>query len=274
MISCLYLIIFVREEFERPKNATGFSFRKYFVTPIVDFAKTISVKRPNHLRPLIWLQYLSYGCFWFGLTIDDITSILYLYLLTKFENFDETQFAQFQTYRSILDSFGLFLVIPLMSNYFKFNDISIQMIVCITESISLFLLPLAQTRWEFYLIQGIAMLGTCKWSLSRSILSKSVDSKELGKALSGIAIVAAAMPFATAPTMRGIYKATLDIFPAAFIILAGILTLFAFEINGILYLNKEHLSGQNELKDKDSSKRSTDDDFSSKWFEDILLYFH
>jgi hypothetical protein len=38
------------------------------------------------------------------------------------------------------------------------------------------------------------------------MLSKTVEPSELGKALSGIAIVAAIMPFILAPAFRGLYK--------------------------------------------------------------------
>ena len=230
---------------------------------MVDFAKTISVKRPNHKRPLIWLQYISYACFQFGINHSDIQHIFYLYLLTKFENFDSTQFAQILTYQSILSTIGLLVLIPLMSKVLKFNDITIQMIVCVTESLSLFLLTLAQNRWELYLIISIGMLSTCKSSILRSILTKSVNSNEIGKALSGLSIIAAAMPYITAPSIQGLYKATLGIFPASFVLLAGSLMLFAFEINGILYLNKEHIYGDEKVEGNDVNDKTKD--FSSKY---------
>ena len=97
----------------------------------------------------------------------------------------------------------------------------------------------------------------CKFSLSRSILSKTVAPNELGKALSGIAIVAAAMPFATAPAIRNLYTATLDTLPSSVALLSGASMLLAFELYGLLYLNKENINNakdqlENNLKSKGS----------------------
>ena len=92
------------------------------------------------------------------------------------------------------------------------------------------------------------------------MLSKTVEANELGKALSGIAIVAAVVPFATAPAFRELYKATIDFFPDAITILAGAAILVAFDISAILHLNKEKmqrgsesLNSSDELKEKDNS---------------------
>ena len=95
------------------------------------------------------------------------------------------------------------------------------------------------------------------------MLSKTVEANELGKALSGIAIVAAVVPFATAPAFRELYKATIDFFPDAITILAGAAILVAFDISAILHLNKEKmqrgsesLNSSDEFKEKDNSGNS------------------
>ena len=104
---------------------------------------------------MIWIQYMAYGLFWFGLNLLDTQPILYLYLLTKFENYNETEFAKFLTFQSAASVIGLFILIPVMSKYFKFTDITIQMVVCITEALCYFFVPLAKTEWQFWLIQAI-----------------------------------------------------------------------------------------------------------------------
>ena len=93
-------------------------------------------------------------------------------------------------------------------------------------------------------MQSIGFLWVCKWSITRSLISKTVEPNELGKALSGIAIVAAAIPSATTPAIRELYKGTIEIFPGSIAILSGSALLIAFETNALLYLNKENLTIQ------------------------------
>ena len=71
------------------------------------------------------------------------------------------------------------------------NDAMIQVLISITESLSLLCVPFASAKlWQFYLVRFIGFMGTSKWSITRALMSKSVEPSELGKALSGIAIVA------------------------------------------------------------------------------------
>ncbi len=51
-------------------------------------------------------------------------------------------------------------------------------------------IPFVTTLWQFYLVKIFGTMAYSKWSIVRSLMSKSVDSSELGKALSGIAVVA------------------------------------------------------------------------------------
>lgn len=247
-ISLLYLIFFVKDA--RPSLSTNKSnklnkssiIKRYFIVPVKDFIKTISKKRPGNLQSLIWLQYLSFAMFWFSLNMTGGQEVVYLYLLTTFEGFNEEKFSYIRAFQMGMSTLSFFLIIPLMSNHFKFHDLTIQMICCVTEALSNFLLPLVYQEWQVYVINIIGIMFVCKWSLARSILSKSVQSDELGKALSGLAIVSAAMPFVTAPAIRELYKQTVDIFPGCFALLCGTAMLLAFEINGILYHKRDKIT--------------------------------
>ena len=255
-ISLLYLLFCVKDVKPKilPKNLENSSaIKRYFITPLKDLIKTLSMKRPENLRSLVWLQYLSYGLMWFALSASGAQDVVYLYLLTEFESFDESKYAYIQAYQSGINAFSFFIIIPFMSNYLKLHDITIQMISCMSEVLSSFFYPLVNQEWQLYFVTSIGIMNACKWSLARSILSKSVERNELGKALSGIAIVAAAMPFVTTPAIRELYKATIDIFPGCFALLCGAAMLFAFEINGILYTEKHKLNGELKSNEMDVS---------------------
>ena len=85
-------------------------------------------------------------------------------------------------------------------------------------------------------------MAMCKWSITRAILTKTVEPDELGKALGGLAIVAAvAIPFINAPAFRELYKASLDVFPGAVAVLAGAMMLIAFNLNAVFYINRKKM---------------------------------
>ena len=83
------------------------------------------------------------------------------------------------------------------------------------------------------------------------MLSKTVDPGELGKALSGIAIVAAVMPFINAPAFRELYKASLHSFPGAIAVLAGAMMLFAFNFNAVFYMNRKKMMKNENPEDNE-----------------------
>ena len=185
--------------------------------------ETIVKKRPNNKSYLIWLQYTAYGLYWMSLNSPDTQSVLYLYLLATFEGYNEAMFSNFLTFQTAIALIGSFIAIPLMSNHFKLHDTIIQMTIIVTESLIIFLILIASEVWQIYLVQSIGFLWVCKWSITRSLISKTVEPNELGKALSGIAIVAAAIPSATTPAIRELYKGTIEIFPGSIAILSGLL---------------------------------------------------
>ena len=118
--------------------------------------------------------------------------------------------------------------------------------------------PIATNLWQFYLIRSFNGLHICKWAIVRSFLSKIVEPDELGKVLTGIAVVAGFVPFIKTPLMRETYKATLDFFPGAIFILSGSMILLSFDLNAIFYMKKDKLSSTSESKDTISAMDTTD----------------
>ena len=98
-VTCLamfYIIFIVKEDFEA--KSKNFSFQKYFIDPLKDTAKTLAKTRPDNKRGLIWLQFLIYALYW--MFVDE--SLMYLYLLDRFEGYDETKYSHYMLYDSIL----------------------------------------------------------------------------------------------------------------------------------------------------------------------------
>ena len=252
LLAMLYLIFCVQETFQR-KSDTSITFQRYFVQPLKDMSVTLVKARPNNIRALIWLQFLIYALYW--MFVDE--SLTYLYLLDAFEGFDHTQFAHYVLYDSILNTVvGAFIFTPLTTNYFKLEDTTMQLIITAIESLGYFFVPLAGTIWQFYLVRSLNALMLCKWPIVRSFLSKITEPEELGKILTGIAVVTGIIPFIKTPAFTEIYKASLGTFPGSIWILAGASLLIAFDLNAIFYMKRKilfpnlHETDDSETTDK------------------------
>lgn len=98
--------------------------------------------------------------------------------------------------------------------------------------------------WQFYLAHALCIMRNCKFGLTRSLMSKCVDSQEIGKMLSGLAIILALFPLAANPAFRQLYNYTLPIFPGAEIIMsAGLLGISAM-INFYLFTQRHHMTNK------------------------------
>ena len=88
--------------------------------------------------------------------------------------------------------------------------------------------------WQVYGSNGIIeILGFCKYGLIRTITSKCVDSNETGKMYSFLAILRGLLQVAGSTAYRQLYNSTLDVFPAAEILLKASLYVIC---GGMAYL--------------------------------------
>ena len=86
----------------------------------------------------------------------------------------------------------------------------------------------------------------------RFLLSKCIDSDEVGKAFSILAVIAALAPVAGNPLYRQLYDATIDSFPGAIFLLTAALYMAAAIGNLFLYFKRDELingeSNNNNVK--------------------------
>ena len=109
------------------------------------------------------------------------------------------------------------------------------------EVVSSFITPFVTTVWQFYLAQGLGTFGYCKYAVVRSLISKCIDSNEVGKVYSFMAVLASLAPVAGNPLFRQLYNKTLDTFPGAiFLLYAAILFCSAIG-NLFLYVKRDEL---------------------------------
>jgi hypothetical protein len=75
----------------------------------------------------------------------------------------------------------------------------------------------------------------------RSLISKCIESDEVGKAFSILAVIAALVPVASNPLYRQLYDSTMDSFPGAIFLLTAALYLAAAIGNLLLYFQRDEL---------------------------------
>ena len=91
-------------------------------------------------------------------------------------------------------------------------------------------------------------MGNCKYAVVRSLISKCIDSTEVGKVFSMLAIIASIAPIGGNPLFRQLYNKTIGTFPGAiFLLCAGLLFLAALG-NLYLYFMRDEMVHQQEVK--------------------------
>jgi hypothetical protein len=186
--------------------------------PLQGMKEVIVKDRKLVLKFLICVQFLCFATYWLTL---QIWTVMYLYMLLVFEDFDETGYAHFNVAISVLNTFGLMVVMPIMSGKFQIHDAMMLFIVLMCEVVGSFIAPFVTTLWQFYLANGLGTLGYCKYGLVRSLLSNCIDPSEVGKVFSLLSVIASVAPIAGNPLFRQLYNKTLNTFPGAIFLLFG-----------------------------------------------------
>ena len=95
--------------------------------------------------------------------------------------------------------------------------------------------------WQFYLACGIGILSGCKYSITRSLLSKCVEPQETGKMFSVVAIVSALVLLLANPILRKIYNWSLPFFPGAVMVVSACILGISALLSFYLYTQRHRL---------------------------------
>ena len=111
-------------------------FKDFFVTPVIDMFKALFKRRPNGLHWLIALQMLAFVLIWFS--IQEL-EMKYLYMLKTFEGFDGVDYSHFSIYTTILNVFGLMVLMPFISRILKLHDAASLALISFLDATSNFI---------------------------------------------------------------------------------------------------------------------------------------
>ena len=238
VIALIYVALMVKTPPDKPMTTSikkNFKFIDLF-KPLFDMFKTLFVCRPNKLHWILLVQFSMYAIYCASYEEE---LIRYLYLQKSFEGFTGTDFAYLTVFITSINSVGLLVILPILSQLFKFHDATIQTMSIAVECLGIFAFAFSNTLAQVYVSNGIMeLLSFLKYGLIRSLMSKCVQSDETGKIFSALAIVASIFRLIGSLAYRQLYNATLDTFPASEILMKGILYSFGCLVSFTLYLQK------------------------------------
>ena len=208
------------------------------VQPIYQMLKTVFKSRPKHLRTLLMIQLFVYGMYWF---ILNYYGLAYLYMLKILDNFDGEDYAYYMVASNLLSMFGLLVVMPIISGKLHIHEGLILTFITGTTTIGITLQGFAKKLWHFYVCEVFCMMRYSQYSTARALFTKSVGVDEVGKIFSAVAVLAAVMPIISNPVFRGLYNATIETFPAAFIFLAASIVGLCTLLNFLIFTQRHRL---------------------------------
>ena len=108
-----------------------------------------------------------------------------------------------------------------MSGWLKWRDTTIIIIATLGTILGTFLTAFTSSLSVLYFAYVLWMLWNTITTISRSGISKFMESNEVGKAFSVLGILQSLFPFVTKPFFSFFYKSTLETFPGAYRLLCG-----------------------------------------------------
>ena len=260
LLSAIYLKICVREpiknksekklelEEHHPRSSSGV-FYTTLVMPLMDMKALLLKPRKRILTILILIQLIVYCTYIFA--FNSTTSLLYLYMLVRFEDFQPEDFAYFSVTMSLCSVFFLMCFMPIVSGRFHLSDALLLTFLSIAETLSFLLSPFTSNLTLFYIFQVICTIGNCKFSIGRSLLSKCCEPDEVGKMFSILSILLSITFMISNPIVRKLYNQTIDDFPGAFLLLVAALLVVSGFGNFFVYFKQSKLIVTNEKCEKE-----------------------
>ena len=132
-----------------------------------------------------------------------------------------------------------------MSSVLKWRDTTILTLAVSCYIIGQFATALFTQIWVLYVCFVLFLLWNTITTTCRSNMSKLMESQEIGKAFSFLAVFQEVLPVATKPFFAFLYKHTLESFPGAFKILIGSLYIIVLVIIVLTHFGLKRL----EIKD-------------------------
>nr|XP_023012214.1 uncharacterized protein LOC111502375 isoform X1 [Leptinotarsa decemlineata]XP_023012215.1 uncharacterized protein LOC111502375 isoform X1 [Leptinotarsa decemlineata] len=178
----------------------------------IDTFQVIFKKSPDvnqmHILLMILVTFLQRSAY------DGETNLLYLYVQNVFQ-WTPVEFSFFITVNGLVLLIGNSLALPLFTKILRISDHMILFVCILTKIFSNVAFGLATTSLTFYIGSSVSVITRMYRVAKKSLSTKIVAEKDIGKFQSVIGICEAIAPALAVPVYNSIYIQTLDTFPAA-----------------------------------------------------------
>ena len=135
-----------------------------------------------------------------------------------------------------------------MSSVFHWRDTTIIILAVVCNIIAQFSIALNSDIIFLYLAYVLWMLWNSITTLTRSSITKFLDSNEVGRAFSVLGTLQAVFPLVTNPFISFLYKMTLETLPGAFRIWRG--SLYFIVLFLLIYIHLRLKREQSSVKEE------------------------
>lgn len=122
---------------------------------------------------------------------------------------------------------GVLFCVGILSHKLKLDDALIGVLSSTSKILSGFVYAFATLPWHMYVGAVVEIFNGTSFIAMRSMATKLVSKDELGKVNSLFGVAEALMPVVYAPMYSTLYAATIKVFPGAFYLLGGAITILA-----------------------------------------------
>uniref|UniRef100_A0A1A9WCM0 Major facilitator superfamily (MFS) profile domain-containing protein n=1 Tax=Glossina brevipalpis TaxID=37001 RepID=A0A1A9WCM0_9MUSC len=230
MISLLYGFLFLPEprtkckssaEKEKKKNLLTDFFDKNHVleTFQVAFKKGVNKRRKRVILLMVVVMVVI------GPIYGEM-NVMYLFTRYRF-NWSEVEYSIFNTFAVVTSLIGVLFCVGILSHKLKLDDALVGVISSTSKILSGFVYAFATVSWHMYVGAVVEIFNGTSFIAMRSMATKLVSKDELGKVNSLFGVAEALMPVVYAPMYSTLYAITLKVFPGAFFVLGGAITILA-----------------------------------------------
>ncbi|KAI9582320.1 tetracycline resistance protein, class A [Glossina fuscipes] len=230
MISLLYGFLILPEpranckssaEKEKKKNLLADFFDKNHVLETFQVAfKKGANKRRKRVILLMVVVMVVIG------PIYGEMNVMYLFTRYRF-NWSEVEYSIFNTFAVVTSLIGVLFCVGILSHKLKLDDALVGVISSTSKILSGFVYAFATVSWHMYVGAVVEIFNGTSFIAMRSMATKLVSKDELGKVNSLFGVAEALMPVVYAPMYSTLYAITLKVFPGAFFVLGGAITILA-----------------------------------------------
>lgn len=227
VVVLLYIIIRIKKDDDLDSApvvdspSSSLWYRLFNLNHITDSIKMVTKPRNDgHRKDIILLMVIGLLSY-FSISIQ--STLTYLFLSSEPLRYDQTRYSYFQGATFAISGVALIVGLPITFKILHVKDTSLAIIGEISKMLGLIVLGISRTDLEVYLCAVLFLFSEFPVPAIRSILSKIVDSNEIGKVFAFMQLLQNLVMLISSQIFNWLWVATYDVFPGTgFEIVAGL----------------------------------------------------